>query len=138
MLKVLYPQKWLPYRYLGPFLWNHWDSLKALRGLSSYSGPSSDPQTLLPSFIASTASKPSLASVPPISTLSALSPRVLILQAEKDELVPAEHGSEIENVCRQVGMEVEKMVVKGALHSEVVVKGGGRGAITEFLQKYDN
>jgi len=31
MLISLYPQRWLPYRYLGPFLWNHWNSLKALR-----------------------------------------------------------------------------------------------------------
>lgn len=30
MLKTLYPQKWLPYRYLWPFLWNHLDSWKAL------------------------------------------------------------------------------------------------------------
>jgi fermentation-respiration switch protein FrsA (DUF1100 family) len=25
MLVVLYPQKWLPYRYLGAFLWNRWE-----------------------------------------------------------------------------------------------------------------
>lgn len=30
MLVALYPQKWLPYRYLSPFLWNHWDSMKAM------------------------------------------------------------------------------------------------------------
>ena len=28
MLKALYPQKWLPYQYLWPFLRNHLDSLK--------------------------------------------------------------------------------------------------------------
>lgn len=26
MLTTIYPQKWLPYPYLGPFLGNHWDS----------------------------------------------------------------------------------------------------------------
>jgi len=31
MLVALYPQKWLPYRYLTPFLWNSWDSMKALK-----------------------------------------------------------------------------------------------------------
>ena len=31
MLIALYPQKWLPYRYLTPFLWNSWDSMTALR-----------------------------------------------------------------------------------------------------------
>ncbi|KAK1812567.1 hypothetical protein LTR12_013054 [Friedmanniomyces endolithicus] len=30
MLIALYPQKWLPYRYLYPFLRNHWDSGAAL------------------------------------------------------------------------------------------------------------
>ncbi|KAK8180818.1 Alpha/Beta hydrolase protein [Phyllosticta citribraziliensis] len=31
MLLALYPQKWLPYRYLWPFLRNFWDSDQALR-----------------------------------------------------------------------------------------------------------
>ncbi|CAK3770146.1 alpha beta-hydrolase [Lecanosticta acicola] len=35
MLLALYPQKWLPYRYLWPFLWNHWDSEIALRGIAN-------------------------------------------------------------------------------------------------------
>lgn len=33
MLTALYPQRWLPYRRLWPFLWNHWDSKTALRTL---------------------------------------------------------------------------------------------------------
>ena len=39
MLTALYPQKWLPYRYLGSFLWNHWDSVEALREVKSASCP---------------------------------------------------------------------------------------------------
>lgn len=35
MLTALYPQKWLPYRYLWPFLWNSWDSEKALRAIAN-------------------------------------------------------------------------------------------------------
>jgi fermentation-respiration switch protein FrsA (DUF1100 family) len=35
MLLTLYPQKWLPYQYLWPFLWNHWDSEKELRKLAT-------------------------------------------------------------------------------------------------------
>lgn len=35
MLISLYPQKWLPYRYLGPFLWNFWDSKTALQKLAA-------------------------------------------------------------------------------------------------------
>lgn len=37
MLFALYPQKWLPYQYLHPFLWNHWNSPSALRRLSQTS-----------------------------------------------------------------------------------------------------
>lgn len=33
MLISLYPQKWLPYRYLHPFLRSHWDSGAALRSI---------------------------------------------------------------------------------------------------------
>ncbi|KAI7089641.1 hypothetical protein KC356_g2279 [Hortaea werneckii] len=34
MLFALYPQKWLPYQYLHPFLRNHWDNETALRRLA--------------------------------------------------------------------------------------------------------
>ena len=33
MLTAMYPQKWLPYQYLHPFLRNHWDSRDALAQL---------------------------------------------------------------------------------------------------------
>ncbi|KAI5805316.1 hypothetical protein DFH27DRAFT_550465 [Peziza echinospora] len=33
MLLEMYPQKWLPYRYLSPFLWNLWDMNKALAAI---------------------------------------------------------------------------------------------------------
>ncbi|KAF2170154.1 hypothetical protein M409DRAFT_64500 [Zasmidium cellare ATCC 36951] len=35
MLIALYPQKWLPYRYLWPFLWNHWDNIAALQTIAT-------------------------------------------------------------------------------------------------------
>ncbi|KAG6833387.1 hypothetical protein H0H93_013268, partial [Arthromyces matolae] len=31
MVEALYPQKWLPYRYLKPFVWDRWDALGALK-----------------------------------------------------------------------------------------------------------
>ncbi|KAL9128233.1 MAG: hypothetical protein Q9217_003049 [Psora testacea] len=34
MLTAMYPQKWLPYRYLYPFLRNHWDSRQALEQIA--------------------------------------------------------------------------------------------------------
>ncbi|PPJ54768.1 hypothetical protein CBER1_04053 [Cercospora berteroae] len=44
MLLALYPQKWLPYRYLWPFLWNHWDSQAALQAIARVDNP---PVTLI-------------------------------------------------------------------------------------------
>jgi uncharacterized protein len=41
MLVALYPQRWLPYRYLSPFLWNHWDTEAALRRIA-HSGTKPD------------------------------------------------------------------------------------------------
>ncbi|KAF7192713.1 Protein ABHD13 [Pseudocercospora fuligena] len=38
MLLALYPQSWLPYKYLWPLLWNYWDSEVALRRIAE-SGP---------------------------------------------------------------------------------------------------
>lgn len=35
MLKALYPERWLPYRYLSGFLRSHWDSEVALRRIAS-------------------------------------------------------------------------------------------------------
>ena len=35
MLAALYPQRWLPYRYLWPFLRSHWNSEKALQSIAS-------------------------------------------------------------------------------------------------------
>jgi len=46
MLKALYPERWLPYRYLTGFLRSHWDSEVALRRIASiYQGR--QPQILL-------------------------------------------------------------------------------------------
>ena len=38
MLLEIYNMKWLPYRYLGPFLRSHWDSREALRRLAATNG----------------------------------------------------------------------------------------------------
>lgn len=31
MVAALYPQRWLPYHYLGPFVLDRWDAITALR-----------------------------------------------------------------------------------------------------------
>lgn len=101
MLATLYPQRWLPYQYLYPFLRNHWDSTEALQQIAS-----SDAQQRL---------------------------RILILQAGRDELVPREHGMELETLCTKLRVDVQRKEIAGALHTEVIAKGAGRQAVADFL-----
>ena len=100
MLVAIYPQKWLPYRYLYPFLWNHWDSRRALLRIAR----------------------------------SDAKPTVLILPAGRDELVPESHGAELEEICKDGKMDVQRVVVSGALHHEVLSKSKGRQAVIGFLR----
>jgi uncharacterized protein len=92
MLVIIYPQKWLPYRYLWPLLWNHLDSWRALEQISQKSSSSL--------------------------------PKVVILEAEKDELVPKSHGDELEKRCIDMGVDVKRHVIRGALHTEVMSLSG--------------
>ncbi|KAF4556086.1 Hypothetical protein D9617_1g079610 [Elsinoe fawcettii] len=101
MLTALYPQKWLPYRYLWPFLRSHWDSCLALRSIAA-SGKT----------------------VPPM----------LLLAAEKDEVVPPGDAAELEELCKGLGLGVERREVRGALHHQAAEKVEGRRWIAEFIQ----
>ena len=113
MLLELYPQKWLPYRYLSPFLRNHWDSKGALRRLA-----------------ASCEDRKILAGAHGSGSL-----KMLILQAGKDELVPSSQGSELETCARGIGFDVRRLEVTAALHNEVSTKASGRAAIVGFLRE---
>lgn len=108
MLETLYPQKWLPYRHLHPFLRNHLDSWKALGELHERTQKSGSKV-----------------------------PDILILQAGKDELVPESHGSLLEKRCLELELEVRREVIQSALHNEVLVRGGGSTIIAEAIRNVD-
>ncbi|KAH7319027.1 alpha/beta superfamily hydrolase-like protein [Rhexocercosporidium sp. MPI-PUGE-AT-0058] len=105
MLETLYPQRWLPYRHLWPFLWNHLDSLKAL-GLMKEG----------------------------LVDLGMKSVKVILLEAGKDELVPMKHGETLEKRCRTVGLDVERKIIGEAYHTEVMVRPEGRLAVVEIVE----
>ncbi|KAI9837065.1 MAG: hypothetical protein M1819_000714 [Sarea resinae] len=111
MLVALYPQKWLPYRYLWPFLRSWWDSERALREIAAVSCDS-DPKR-------SHHKKPT----------------VLILQAGRDEIVPPEQGPGLESLCQTLGLDVERVVVGGALHTEVLARREGRDGVCGVLRR---
>ena len=99
MLIAMYPQKWLPYRYLWPFLWNHWDSEAALRQLASLDER----------------------------------PRILLLPATRDEVVPVEEADKLEGICQDMGFDYERRDVVGALHIEATVRRDGQQSIAKFI-----
>ncbi|KAF4964187.1 hypothetical protein FSARC_7884 [Fusarium sarcochroum] len=101
MLQALYPQKWLPYQYLWPFLRNHLDSWTNLGMIAK--------------------------------RFSETPPGIYIVEAGKDELVPANHGEELFQRCQQVGLPVDRQKVRGALHNEAMVRAAGKQALAQSI-----
>lgn len=105
MLAVLYPQKWLLYKYLWPFLRNQLDSWKNL-GLIKERYRPSDPM-----------------------------PHILILEAAKDELVPATMGQELYDRAASLGIPIVKKAVAGAFHNDTMFRAEGRRAASEYIRE---
>lgn len=103
MLEVLYPQEWLPYKRLWPFLRNQLDSWKNLGIIAEKYVTETD------------------------------RPHILILQAAKDELVPAELSEKLEDRSVEVGLPCERRSISGAFHNDVMFRAGGKRALCEFV-----
>ncbi|KAK7754956.1 hypothetical protein SLS62_003040 [Diatrype stigma] len=104
MLEVLYPQNWLPYKYLWPFLRNQLDSWTNLGIISErYKEPEAQPA-------------------------------ILLLEAAKDELVPAKLSQELYNRCLKVNIPVERVSVAGAFHNDAMFRAEGRKAVANFIK----
>lgn len=112
MLISLYPQKWLPYRYLWPFLWNNWSSTVALERMARWRDQNRD-------------RRGHEHAVPPI----------LLLSAEKDEVIPAYAAVELEQEGKRLGFNVDRLDVSGAMHNEIPVKAAGKQAMMDFIKK---
>lgn len=104
MLEVLYPQKWLPYKHLWPFLRNQLDSWKNLGVIGE--------------MAEGAGKKP---------------PDILLLEAGRDELVPPEHGERLRQRCVEVGLPVERKTVRNAYHNESTTRAEGTKAVAEFI-----
>ncbi|KAL5615442.1 hypothetical protein BROUX41_005487 [Berkeleyomyces rouxiae] len=116
MLAALYPQKWLPYKHLWPFICNPLDTW----GNIGVVGRGGKGRVLVDAEM-----KKQQPRVPP---------RVAIVQAAEDELVPAAHPEELEKRCRELGIEVSRTLVARAFHNEASVKPQGRLAIVAALR----
>lgn len=96
MLSELYPQKWLPYKHLHPFLRNFLDSYKNIGTIAA----ARKRQELTP-------------------------PDILIVQAGRDEIVPERHTKELEKRCTEVGIPFETVVIPKAFHNDAIAYGRG-------------
>lgn len=63
-------------------------------------------------------------------------PKLLILHAANDELVPSNQSLELEKICQDLQMNVKRQVVSNALHNEVIAKPQGRKEVVGFLQSF--
>ncbi|KAK4193499.1 Alpha/Beta hydrolase protein [Podospora australis] len=104
MLETLYPQKWLPYQYLWPFLRNHLDSWQNM------------------ALIAQAAKEQGKA--PPF---------VYIIQAERDELVPKEQTEKLYERCLDLGLPVERGIASVAYHQEAIARGQGKKLASQAI-----
>lgn len=116
MLVTLYPQRWLPYRYLTPFLRNWWDSEAALRRVGVALAQNTTTKD-------ADRAKESRKRMP-----------VLIVSAANDELVPVQQADRLQEVCVEAGLDVQRQRVAGALHTDATVRGEGRSAVVRFLR----
>lgn len=122
MLEAVYPQRWLPYRHLWPFLRNHLDNREALRRIAAACRPNvgaTEPRTI------TTQPERPHAQPPP--------PSVLILDAGNDELVPSWHADALQAECAALEIPVERRTVLGAYHSEAMLRSGGKDAVAAFV-----
>lgn len=120
MLISLYPQKFLPYRYLHPFLKSTWDSEWAL----SKVGHALDDEG---------------GSTQVWHGLHTKALKVLILEAGEDELVPEGDAERLLNVCRGFqSIDAQHKVVTGAFHTNVIMKSGGQKEIIHFITQFEH
>lgn len=94
MLKVLYPERWLPYKYLYPFLRNHLDSYQNLGTIAAHRAE----KDLEP-------------------------PQIFILQAGRDEIVPEQHTEALRARCAELGIPQETRIMPRAYHNDAMDGG---------------
>jgi pimeloyl-ACP methyl ester carboxylesterase len=116
MLISLYPQKWLPYRYLWPFSWNTWDIKAKMKQMSTW-------RDQVGSQIPNSGATPTPRSLPPI----------FLLSAEKDEVIPSYVPDQLEQHAKSLGLQMERKDVLGAMHIEAPLKLDGRKALVQFI-----
>jgi uncharacterized protein len=101
MFRTLYPQRWLPYYYLTPFLRSSWSIKEYMEKLSKAKSK----------------------------------PRLMIVQAENDEIVADWMAPKIHKMALEQGLTVYFVQAKGALHFECITTEEFPAWVNEFVQQ---
>ncbi|OSX59708.1 hypothetical protein POSPLADRAFT_1066890 [Postia placenta MAD-698-R-SB12] len=113
MVRALYPQRWMPYRYLAPMAFDKWDAVAAMRSTKDRLD----------------------------ALLARLSANMLMLLSEKDEVVPMSMGAELYDASetdqkgsRDDGLSVKRrVVIRGALHENAWTERQWRDEMLGYL-----
>jgi fermentation-respiration switch protein FrsA (DUF1100 family) len=114
MLISLYPQKWLPYRYLWPFSWNNWDVAASLEEMARY--------------------KALYSSNKEVSSKDSIIPPIFLMSAGSDEVIPVCVADQLEDKARSLGLGIQRMNIKGAMHIEGPLKLDGKRTLVDFIR----
>ncbi|EKM52064.1 uncharacterized protein PHACADRAFT_262514 [Phanerochaete carnosa HHB-10118-sp] len=112
MVKAVYPQRWLPYHYLGGCALDKWDAVGAM----------------------------ARAQVDSSSLLHRLSRSMLLILSEKDEIVPTEHGQAIFEATTRGAEEVKEgeqrrlVIIPGALHETTWRERRWRAEVEAYIR----
>lgn len=104
MLLTLYPNKWVPYRYLGSLIWDKWDARSAVVSVANQSSSQA------------------------YSRLSDILSDACFMVSEHDEVVPREMGEELYKLAQssaqngQPSGRARLITVGGALHENAFMK----------------
>jgi pimeloyl-ACP methyl ester carboxylesterase len=99
MLAAIYPDWWVPYKHLWPFLRSWWDSEDALRKIAGSPHP----------------------------------PKVLMVVASGDEIVPRVQANQLESLCKDLRLDVARKDVLGALHTQASTLEQGKRVISDWM-----
>ncbi|CAD0087670.1 unnamed protein product [Aureobasidium vineae] len=99
MLAAIYPDWWVPYKHLWPFLRSWWDSEDSLRRIAKSSHP----------------------------------PKVLMIVASGDEIVPRVQADQLETLCKDLRLDITRKDVLGALHTQASTLEQGKRVISDCM-----
>lgn len=110
MVRALYPQKWLPYRFLAPLAWDKWNALAAMKNLSLNTNAIAHP------------------------TLRRVAKDMLVLVSARDEVVPREMGRALYD-ARPLGGCAKFVVIEDALHENAWREKQWAHELASYLEK---